>query len=94
MHILAIVDTSKRHHATGKVVCKPECVDSYKKIMDKTDMLISLMECTRKHANGIENSFFGLLDLCLYNAFVLYKVNTNNSRMHLLIFVQMLQSNC
>ena len=50
-HTSAIIDTSKRHHATDEVVHKPECVDSCNKNMgavDKTDMQISLMECTRK----------------------------------------------
>ena len=37
----AIVDTSKKHYATGEFIRKPECVVSYTKNMgavDKTDM--------------------------------------------------------
>ena len=47
----AIVNTNKKHYATDEFIHKPECVVSYTKNMgavDKTDMLISLTECTRK----------------------------------------------
>ena len=27
VHTPAIVDTGKRHHATGEIVCKPACID-------------------------------------------------------------------
>ena len=49
--------------------------------VDKTDMQISLAECTRKTRKWYRKLFFHFLDLCLYNAFVLYKVNTNNNKM-------------
>ena len=89
VHTPAIVDTGKTHHATGEVVRKPECIDSYNKHMgavDKTDMQISLAECTRKTRKWYKKLFFHLLDLCLYNAFVLYKVNTNNTKMQFVEF--------
>ena len=47
----AIVNTRKKHYATGEFIHKPECVVSYMKTMgavDKTNMLINLTECTRK----------------------------------------------
>ena len=78
VHTPAIVGTGKRHHATGEIVRKPACIDSYCKNMgavDKTDIQISLTECTRKIANGIIN-FFSLVRFDLYNAYVLHKVNT------------------
>ena len=93
----AIVNTSKKHYATGELVRKPECVVSYTKNMgavDKTDMQISLTECTRKHTNGIANSFFILLicacimHLCCIKYIIVIK------RYNLLNFVQMLLSNC
>ena len=51
VHTPTIVNISKKHHATGEIVCKPECVESYTKnvgAVDKTDMQIILTECTRK----------------------------------------------
>jgi len=56
-----IVNTSKKHHATGEFVHKPECVESYTKNMgavDKTDMQISLTECTRKTRKWYQKLFF------------------------------------
>ena len=85
----AIVDTSKKHYATGEFIRKPECVVSYTKNMgavDKTDMQISLTECTRKTRKWYRKLFFHLLDMCLYNAFVLYRVNTNNKKMQFIQF--------
>ena len=33
VHTPAIVDTGQRHHATGEIVRKPVCIDSYCKNM-------------------------------------------------------------
>ena len=88
VYTAAIVDTSRKNHATGQPIWKPECVDSYNKNMgavDKSDMQLSLTECTHKTHKWYRKLFFHLLDLCLYNAYVLYKVNTNN---HKLLFVE------
>ena len=40
-------------------------------------MQITLTECTRKTRKWYRKLFFHLIDMCLYNAFVLYKVNSN-----------------
>ena len=40
-------------------------------------MQISLTECTRKTRKWYHKLFFHLIDMCLYNAFVLYTVNSN-----------------
>ena len=85
----AIVNTSKKHYATGEFVRKPECVVSYTKNMgavDKTDMQISLTECTRKTRKWYRKLFFHLIDMCLYNAFVLYKVNNSNKKVQFIEF--------
>ena len=39
----------------------------------------------KKNANGIANSFH-LIDMCLYNAFVLYKVNNSNKKVQFIEF--------
>lgn len=43
-------------------------------------MQISFTECTRKTRKWYRKLFFHLLDLCLYNAYVLYKVNTGKHK--------------
>ena len=77
LNIPAILNTSEKHYATGEFMHKPECVVSYTKnkgAVDKTDMQISLTKCTRKIHKWYRKLFFHLIDMCLYNAFVLYKV--------------------
>ena len=79
VHKLDIVDTDKTHHATGETIRKPACVVDYSKHMggvDKTDMQISLTECTRKTRKWYIKLFFHLVDMSLYNAYSLYKVNS------------------
>jgi len=88
VHTAAIVDTNRKQHATGQLIRKPECVDNYNKNMgavNKSDMQLSLTECTHKTCEWHRKLFIHLLDLCLCNAYVLYKVNTNN---HKLLFVE------
>ena len=48
--------------------------------VNKSDMQISLTECTRKTRKWYVKLFFHLVDMSLYNAFVLYKVNTGNPK--------------
>ena len=79
VHKPDIIDTEKTHHATGQIIRKPACVVDYSKHIggvDKTDMQISLTECTRKTRKWYIKLFFHLVDMSLYNAYVLYKVNT------------------
>ena len=55
----AMVNTSKKHYATGELIRKPECVVSYTKTwglwIKQTCKLRSLTDCTKKPANGIAN---------------------------------------
>ena len=53
---------------------------------DKTDMQISLTEGTRKTCKGYRKLFFHLNDMCLYNVFVLYKVNNSNKKIQFIEF--------
>ena len=89
VNILAIVDTSKKHYATGEFIHKPECVVSYTINMGlwiKQTCRLVLTECTRKICKWYRKFFFHLLDMCLCNAFVLYRVNNNNDRCSLFNF--------
>ena len=49
-------------------------------------MQISLTECTRKTRKWYRKLFFHLIDLCLYNAFVLYKVNNSIKKVQFIEF--------
>ena len=96
VHTAALIDTNKTNHATGEVVRKPECIVSFNKNMgavDKTDMQISFTECTRKTRKWYRKLFFHIMDLCLYNAYVLYKVNTDKRKLQFGEFVLLFVSN-
>ena len=49
-------------------------------------MQISLTECTRKTHKWHRKLFFHLIDMCLYNAFVLYKVHNSNKKVQFIEF--------
>lgn len=63
----------------GVMIKKPNCVVNYNACMgsiDKTDMLLSSVECVRKTLKWYKKIFFHLIDLCILNAFSTYKTVT------------------
>jgi len=67
----------KDHH--GNQVMKPLSVLKYNENMgaiDKTDMLLSSVECVRKTIKWYKKLFFHLIDLSLLNAYSSYKTVT------------------
>lgn len=69
--------TGKVNHRTGEEVKKPECVLEYNAKMgsvDKIDMQISFVECARKSLKWYKKLFFHILDLALFNSYILYQV--------------------
>lgn len=72
-------ETGKKHFRTGEPIKKPECVIEYNNKMgavDKVDMQISFVECVRKSVKWYKKVFFHILDLVLYNSYVLFQVKT------------------
>lgn len=66
----------------GVNIKKPNCIVNYNACMgsiDKTDMLLSSVECVRKTLKWYKKEFFHLIDLCLLNAFSTYKTVTGKS---------------
>jgi len=61
VHTNVIIATHKTHHRTGELIRKPKCIVEYTKNMgavDKSDMQISLANCTRKTRKWYKNYFF------------------------------------
>ena len=78
VHTPIIVDTNKVHHKTKEIIRKPQCVTDYINSMgavDKSDMQISLAECVRKTRKWYKKLFFHLIDMAMYNAYILYQHN-------------------
>lgn len=73
------VETKKINYQTGEPKRKPKCVADYNALMgavDKIDMTLSSLHCVRKSTRWYKKYFFHLLDLAIYNAYILHK-NTN-----------------
>lgn len=71
--------TGKIDRNTNTEMLKPDCVIKYNDKMggvDKADMQVSFVECARKTLKWYKKLFFHLMDISLYNAFVLYQVRT------------------
>src|SRR4051812_36173801 len=85
IHELSMISTRKLDHITNEPIMKPICIKEYNENMgaiDKSDTQISFLECVRKTIKWYKKFFFHLLDVTLYNAFILYKLKTGKT-MHL-----------
>lgn len=73
-----MIDTGKRDRHGNQVV-KPLSVLKYNESMgaiDKTDMLLSSIECVRKTIKWYKKLFFHMIDLSLLNAYSVFKTVT------------------
>jgi len=74
-----MVETKKIDRKTGKKYFKPECVINYNNNMgaiDKTDMLLSSIECIRRTMKWYKKLFFHIIHMSLLNAYSAYKTVT------------------
>lgn len=74
-------ESGKVNRKTGSRILKPQCVLEYNLKMgavDKIDMQVSFVDCARKSLKWYKKLFFHLMDLSLYNAYVLFQVVTGN----------------
>ena len=88
IHESIMVPTGKVHFATKQQKIKPLCVKEYNKnrgLVDKYDMQISFSECIRRSLKLYKKFFFHLVDLTIYNAYVLYKLRKMSIFVWLLI---------
>jgi hypothetical protein len=79
LHGTEITATKKTHYQRGRRISKPIAVQDYnenRELVDKSDMQISFSESLRKSLKWYKKLFFHLLDISLYNACVLYKLQT------------------
>jgi hypothetical protein len=72
-------DTGEIHFKTGESIINPECIIEYNNKMgaiDKADMQVSFVGCARKSLKWYKKVFFHLIDLSLYNSYVMFQVKT------------------
>ncbi|XP_050316027.1 piggyBac transposable element-derived protein 4-like [Anthonomus grandis grandis] len=75
-------DSGKVNRTTKEEIRKPVCVLNYIENMgavDRSDMLLSSVECVRKTVKWYKKLFFHLLDLSLLNSHAVYKMVTGKN---------------
>ncbi|KAL6417911.1 hypothetical protein ACFW04_014253 [Cataglyphis niger] len=78
MHTADVMTVSR--HRGRQSVQKPVCIVDYNNsmgIVDKVDMVISSVDSTRKTLKWYRKFFFHLIDICVWNAYCLYKHKRN-----------------
>ena len=86
-----MMDSGKVNHQTQERILKPDCVLDYTKnmrLVDKSDMQISFIDCMRKSVKWYKKLFFHFLDLSLLNAYNLYLIKTGNNALSLKHFIR------
>ena len=72
--------TTISRYGGKQILQNPVCVVDYNNsmgIVDKVDMVISTVDSTRKSLKWYRKFFFHLIDICVWNAYCLYKHNRN-----------------
>ena len=75
---MEVVDTGKVNYKGGKI-CKPAAILDYNKYMggvDKSDQNLHYYNAARKTMKWYKKLFFHLLDICVYNAVIVYRVHS------------------
>ena len=81
IHTGSLSDTSKIDRATNEPIQKPDAVQDYNinmRLVDKSDMQIGEIECVRKTVKWYKKVFLHLLDICMLNAYNIYRVHRKN----------------
>lgn len=89
MHSPQIIGTNKRDYFTKKLIQKPNIVLSYNNNMggvDLSDQCITPYEIMRKSMKWYIKIFFHLLDLAIFNAFVVYNTLRPTRKLKFLCF--------
>jgi hypothetical protein len=88
LHYADIVDTEKPHYQTKLPTRKPTCVQDYNGFMgavDNTDMVISTIEYIRESYKWYKKFVFDLLDVSIWNSYILYKY-VSGKELHFVTF--------
>jgi hypothetical protein len=76
IHEPKMVNTGKTHYETNELIQKPASVKDYNEnrgTVDRSDMQISSIECVRKTVKWYKKNFFHLLDIIVFNSYILHK---------------------
>lgn len=97
-HENKMITLPKVDRVTKENKVKPLCVLAYNQNMgaiDRSDMMISSVDCTRKTTKWYRKLFFHVLDISMLNAHALYKTQNAKHKLfpdfHLEVIRQLLQ---
>jgi hypothetical protein len=82
IHTDCMIQSGKIDRSTNTQIMKPTCVMEYNKNMgavDRSDMMISSLECVHKSMKWYRKFFFHLLDITLLNSHAVYNVKTGKN---------------
>ncbi|CAL7937381.1 unnamed protein product [Xylocopa violacea] len=82
-HAATLIETEKRDYRTGLNKKKLSCIADYNSNMgavDRVDMILSTLNSVRKSVKWYKKLFFHLLDLAIYNAYILYQNSTGSKQ--------------
>jgi len=83
IHQATVSVLNKTDRRTNNLVTKPSCVVDYCSLMegiDLSDQINQYYSCLRKTSKWYKKLFFYLLNLCVINAYILYKKFTPTDR--------------
>ena len=87
--LAAITRRKKRGHGETEQIMKPLCIIEYNQYMsgvDRLDQMISYYPFTRKTMKWPKKVFFYLLEVSLWNSFVIYKAKNPQAKLNLRSF--------
>ena len=80
---LCYIERRKRGgHGEVESIPKPCAIDDYNQNMsgvDQMDQMLAYYQCTRKSMKWTKKLFFYLTEICVHNAFILYKIKSVNA---------------
>ncbi|KAK3893834.1 hypothetical protein Pcinc_002370 [Petrolisthes cinctipes] len=79
-------DSGKTERGTGDTIYKPDAVLDYNinmRLVDKSDMMVSSIDCLRKTCKWYKKAFFHLLDVTVLNCYILYLQHHPDSKLAL-----------
>ncbi|KAK2575766.1 hypothetical protein KPH14_003655 [Odynerus spinipes] len=81
-HSAEYTETKKNKANTREPILKPTIVVDYNRTMgavDKTDMVLNAINTVRKTLKWYKKFFFHMLDLSIYNTYILYKITSKKN---------------
>lgn len=78
-HAAALIESEKRDYRTELYKKKPSCIANYNSNMgavDRVDMILSTLNSLWETIKWYKKLFFHLLDLAIYNTYILYQKST------------------